>query len=205
MCKETVSPLPSLRSGAPSPGNAPSAGKTRAAERPKKGLLLNITGDGKGKTTSAVGMVARSLGWGHRVAFLQFIKNEFDTGEKLFLERLNDPNFFMAQLGCGFSYRPGDHRKMARDGWELAKQYLSGERYADLLVLDELNIALGLGYLEEEEVVDALLGRRPGLSVVVTGRGAKKRLREISDLVSEVNEIKHPYRSGIAARKGIDY
>lgn len=184
--------------------NAASTSKS-VTEKFFPGLLVNITGNGKGKTTSALGMVARSLGWGHKVALLQFIKNHMDTGEKLFLENLNNPNLFMEQLGGGFSYLPLDHRQLARDGWELAKKYLSGERYADLLVLDELNIAIDLDFISESEVIEAMKNRRKDLSVVITGRGARKSLLEICDLISEVVEIRHPYHAGIPARKGIDF
>ena len=169
-----------------------------------KGLLLTITGDGKGKTTSALGTVVRALGRGWRVTILQFVKNEGKTGEKLFFEKFPDL-VTMEQVGEGFSWQDKDHAAAAEAGWQKALPWLTGEKKCDLLVLDELNIALHYGWLEHEKVLEALKYRPDGLSVIVTGRYAPEALIECSDLVSKIENIKHPFDSGIPGRQGIDF
>ncbi len=167
------------------------------------GLLLNITGDGKGKTTSALGTAVRALGWGWRVAVLQFIKSERETGERRFFTRYF-PEMRFEGCGLGLTCQAGDHAGFARAGWLEAVKLLR-EFDGELLILDELNVALSLHFLDVGEVVAALENRRKALNVIVTGRGAPPELLAASDLVSEIREIKHPYRKGIPARAGIDY
>ena len=173
-------------------------------ENKESGLLLNVTGNGKGKSTSSFGIVIRALGWNWNVALLQFVKGGMQTGEKQFFESLKLPNFLYDQLGAGVSWNPGNHEELAREGWKKAEQLLQSDRF-DLLVFDELNIALWKKWLDLDTVLNALKNRRPTLNVVVTGRYAPPELLEISDLVSEIQEIKHPYQRGIPARPGIDY
>ena len=168
-----------------------------------RGLLLNLTGDGKGKSTSAFGTAVRALGWGWRVAILQFLKGDRMTGERNFFTT-HFPEMIFEDLGLGLSTHPGDHAGAARRGWERAKELLAGFD-GELLILDALNVALRNGYLSADEVIPALTGRRETLNVIVTGRGAPPELVAVSDLVSEVREIRHPFRSGIPAQKGIDY
>ena len=168
-----------------------------------RGLLLNLTGDGKGKSTGAFGIAIRALGWNWRVAILQFLKSARPTGERNFFTR-HFPEMIFEDLGLGLTTHPGDHAGAARRGWERAKELLTGFD-GELLILDELNVALRNGYLDGNEVVAALANRRAGLNVIVTGRGALPELVAVSDLVSEVREIRHPFRQGVPAQKGIDY
>ncbi len=167
------------------------------------GLLYNLTGDGKGKTSSALGMVIRALGWNWKVAVLQFMKSDRETGERNFFTT-HFPDMVFAECGLGFSYKPGDHSGAAQEGWKYAKQLLQ-EFDGELLVLDELNIVVSRGYIDAAEVAEALKQRRPGLNVIITGRYSPQELLDVSDLVSEVKMIRHPYENGIQARKGLDY
>lgn len=168
-----------------------------------RGLLLNLTGDGKGKSTSAFGIAIRALGWNWRVAILQFLKSDRPTGERNFFTT-HFPEVIFEDLGLGLTTHPGDHAGAARRGWARAKELLAGFD-GELLILDELNVALRNGYLDVAEVVSLLSERRGTLNVIVTGRGAPPELVAVSDLVSEVREIRHPFREGVPAQKGIDY
>ncbi len=170
----------------------------------RRGLLITITGDGKGKTTSALGTVVRALGWGWRVGMLQFVKDEYETGERRFCAALKPAGLTLRQVGCGMSWQDGDHAAAAMRGWNDALGMLRSDMF-DLVVLDELNIALHQRWLETGAVVSALCGRPSWKHVIVTGRHAPGELLDRSDLVSEIREIKHPFRSGVAAQKGIDY
>ena len=167
------------------------------------GLILNITGNGKGKTTGALGIVIRALGWEWRAAVIQFMKSSRETGELQFFRRFF-PGMIFEQYGLGLTSRPGDHAGAARRGWERAKCLLA-DFEGKLLVLDELNVALSHGFLDVADVVSAFRGKRHGLNVVVTGRGAPAELLEISDMVSDIAEIKHQYRRRIPAGKGLDF
>ena len=168
-----------------------------------RGLLLNLTGDGKGKSTSAFGTVLRALGWGWRVAVIQFMKGERPTGEKNFFTRYF-PEMIFEQYGLGLTTRPGDHRGMAQRGWARTRELLESFD-GELLILDELNVALHHGFLDPAEVAAALRSRRATLNLIVTGRHAPPELVEIADLVSEIADLKHPFHRGIPARKGVDY
>lgn len=172
----------------------------------ERSLLLLLTGDGKGKTSSGFGMVMRALGWGQRVAVVQFIKGTQASGEELLLrERFADVPFY--QMGTGFTW---DSQDFARDKaaaertWAEAARLLQDPQL-DLLLLDELTYMLAYGFLDEQTVLAALQQRSPGLSVIVTGRGGGTALRELADTVSEVKNVKHAYEKGIKARKGVDY
>ena len=167
------------------------------------GLVYNFTGTGKGKTSAALGIALRALGWGWDIAFLQFIKGDRETGEKRFFERYF-PDTEFTQLGFGFTNTPYDHVGAARLGWERAATLLH-DFAGELLILDELNVAMSHGLIPIDEVVAAVSSKRTGLNVVITGRGAPPELLAVCDLVSEVGELKHPYRRGIPARKGLDY
>ena len=169
----------------------------------EKGLLYNFTGSGKGKTSAALGVVLRALGRGWKVAVLQFMKGERETGERLFFRRYF-PEIFFEGCGLGRSCRPGDHAAYAREGWKTAEELLKNFD-GELLVLDELNAVLSHEYLDSDEVTEALKNRRSGLNVIVTGRKSPPELRAISDLVSDIAAEKHPYQLGIPARKGLDY
>ncbi len=167
-------------------------------------MLINVTGNGKGKSTGAFGMAVRALGWGWRVALLQFIKGEMETGEMRFFRQLKLENFIFEQLGAGLTWKPGNHREMAQHGWAEAKKLLHDENL-QLLILDELNIAIHLKYLDIDEVISELRNRRTGLHVMMTGRYAHEKLLAVCDLVSDIQAVKHPFEQGIPARKGIDY
>ena len=172
----------------------------------EQGVSVLLTGDGKGKTSSAFGMVIRALGYGQRVGIVQFIKGVQPSGEETFVKN-HLPDVTLYQMGTGFTWdtqdRAGDIAAAERT-WEQARAMLEDETY-DLVVLDELTYMLAFDYLPEQDVIGALTSRPAGQSVVVTGRGGGQALREAMDTVSEVKEIKHAYRAGIMARQGVDY
>jgi cob(I)alamin adenosyltransferase len=167
-------------------------------------VIIN-TGDGKGKTTAALGTVLRAVGHGQRVAIVQFLKGKWTNGEVKALAAF--PDVFMARMGSGFTWEKQDleeDRILARRAWDLCAELMRSGRY-DLLVMDELNVALDLGLLPVEEVVNAVRDRPPGLSVIITGRAAKPELIDLADTVTEMREIKHAFRTGTRAHKGIEY
>ncbi len=173
----------------------------------EKGLIIVNTGTGKGKTTAALGMVLRSLGHGYRVAIVQFIKGAWEPAEKAILERFEDQLVFHA-MGEGFTWDTQDRDRdiaTAQLAWEKGLSYIVDPNY-QLVLLDEVNIALKLGYLSSEEVI-AGLAQKPELShVILTGRGAPQSLIEVADLVTEMTLIKHPFREqGIKAQRGIEF
>ncbi len=172
----------------------------------EQGVSVLLTGDGKGKTSSAFGMVIRALGYGQRVGIVQFIKGAQPSGEETYVKN-HLPDVTLYQMGTGFTWdtqdRAGDIAAAERT-WEQARAMLEDETY-DLVVLDELTYMLAFDYLPEQDVIGALTSRPAGQSVVVTGRGGGQALREAMDTVSEVKEIKHAYRAGIMARQGVDY
>lgn len=170
----------------------------------ERGLLLVLTGNGKGKSSSAFGMVGRALGHGMKVGVCQFIKSRTDTGEE---------GFFGRQLGCewhvlgdGFTWDTQDRSQdiaTAERGWAVARRMLADPSY-QLVVLDELTYLLSYGYLDSDKVLDALAQRPAVQHVVVTGRGASDALIELADTVTEMLDIKHAYRGGVKAQRGID-
>ena len=169
-----------------------------------KGLLLLLTGNGKGKSSSAFGMVARTLGYGYKVGVAQFLKSRRDTGEEKFLG--NQPNVAWHVLGDGFTWDTQDRNvdiATAKRGWEVAKQMLSDESL-HLVVLDELTYLLNYGYLDEMQVCSDLASRPVMQHVVITGRAAPQCLLDMADTVSEIRDVKHAFRSGIRAQPGID-
>lgn len=173
----------------------------------EKGLIIVNTGTGKGKTTAALGMVLRSLGHGYRVAIVQFIKGAWEPAEKAILERFEDQLVFHA-MGEGFTWDTQDRDRdiaTAQLAWEKALSYIIDPNY-QLVLLDEVNIALKLGYLSPEVVI-AGLAQKPELShVILTGRGAPQSLIDVADLVTEMTLIKHPFREqGIKAQRGIEF
>lgn len=179
----------------------------KTARDKRHGLLINITGNGKGKTTSALGTSLRALGWGWKVSFLQFVKNAGKTGEKQFADNSELP-FEIIPLGAGFTWRKNPDeckdKECAALAWGLAKEYIKEEK-VDLLVLDELNIALKKGWLDSAEIIDGLKQKPSWMNIIITGRGALPEIIEACDLVSDIREIKHPYQKGIKAQKGIEF
>ena len=177
-----------------------------AAADTERGVALLITGNGKGKTSSAFGMVMRALGYGMKVGVVQFIKGEQLSGEEIYL-RDQCPQVEFHQMGTGFTWdtqdRSGDIVAAVRT-WALAKAMLQDASF-DLVVLDELTYMIAFDYLPEDEIVDAIVSRPREQSVVVTGRGGGKALQEVMDTISEVKELRHAYNTGIKARRGVDY
>lgn len=172
----------------------------------ERGVAVLLTGNGKGKSSSAFGMVLRALGYGQKVGVVQFIKGQQLSGEEILL-REQFPQVAFYQMGTGFTWdtqdRTGDIAA-AEKTWAFAEPLLRDPSY-DLVVLDELTYMLAYGYLDETKVVDAIVNRPSEQSVVVTGRGGGAALREAMDTVSEVKDIKHAFAAGIKARKGVDY
>jgi cob(I)alamin adenosyltransferase len=169
-----------------------------------KGLLLVLTGNGKGKSSSAFGMVARSLGHGMKVGVCQFIKSRTDTGEEAFFSAHENVDWHV--LGDGFTWDTQDREQdiaTSERGWEIAKAMLQNPEY-DLVVLDELTYLINYKYLAEQDVLDTIQNRPTQQHVVVTGRAASDKLIAMADTVSEIADIKHAYRDGIQAQKGLD-
>ena len=171
-----------------------------------RGVGIFLTGNGKGKTSSAFGMAMRALGYEHQVAIVQFLKGKQLSGEEAFI-RKNYPDLTFYQMNTGFTWDTQDKEKdklAAEKTWEIAKTILSQKKY-HLVILDELTYMLSFKYLSEAEVLSSLKNRPENQSVIVTGRGGGKALRDWADTVSEVKEIKHAFNARIMAREGVDY
>jgi cob(I)alamin adenosyltransferase len=169
-----------------------------------KGLLLVLTGNGKGKSSSAFGMMARALGHGLEVGVAQFIKSRADTGEEAFFRRQAGVQWHV--LGEGFTWETQNlarDRQTAQQGWTVARQLLRASNLG-LVILDELTYPLKYGWLQLDTVLADLKARPPMQHVVVTGRAAPEALREAADTVTELCDSKHAFRAGIRAQKGID-
>ncbi|WP_018181575.1 cob(I)yrinic acid a,c-diamide adenosyltransferase [Kaistia granuli] len=181
--------------------------KILASKNVEKGLVIVHTGKGKGKSTAAFGMAFRSLGHGLPVAVVQFVKGAIDTGERMALERFGDL-VSINRLGEGFTWETQDRQRdiaAARHAWETAKELIKSGAY-HLVLLDELNIVLRYDYLPLAEVLEFLTTEKPAdVHVVITGRNAPEGLIEIADLVTEMELIKHPFRSGVKAQQGIEF
>lgn len=170
-----------------------------------KGLLLVLTGNGKGKSSSAFGMVARTLGYGKKAAVFQFIKGAKEVGERAFFA--GHPDVRWEKCGEGFTWDTQDRQAdiaNARAGWELAKEALS-DPDVHLVILDELTYLITYRYLSLEEIMPAIEARPPTQHVVVTGRAAHDRLVEAADTVSMIRDVKHAFRDGVRAQVGIDW
>jgi len=180
--------------------------KILATKTEERGLLIVHTGTGKGKSSAAFGMVLRSIGHGMRVGVVQFVKGVWETGERAVLE--NFPALVtLRAMGEGFTWETQDRARdiaAARAAWEAAKAMIADPSYR-LILLDELNIVLRYDYLPLAEVIETLRAKRRDLHVVVTGRNAKPELIELADLVTEMTMVKHPFRSGVKAQKGIEF
>ena len=177
-----------------------------ATKTEERGLLIVHTGKGKGKSTAAFGMVLRCLAHGMRVGIVQFVKGVWTTGERIALERFGELVTCRA-MGEGFTWDTQDRQRdlrAARQAWEASKAMLADPRF-HLVILDELNIVLRYDYLPLDEVLDVLRAKRRDLHVVVTGRHAKPALIELADLVTDMTLVKHPFRSGVKAQKGIEF
>ncbi|WP_043316271.1 cob(I)yrinic acid a,c-diamide adenosyltransferase [Microbulbifer sp. HZ11] len=177
-----------------------------AAADTERGVAVLLTGNGKGKSSSAFGMVMRALGYGQKVGVVQFIKGAQLSGEELYIKN-QCPQVTLYQMGTGFTWntqdRTGDMAE-AEKTWVEAVNMLTDASY-DLVVLDELTYMLAYKYLDEQKVLDAIGQRPPEQSVVVTGRGGGSALQALMDTVSEVKDVKHAFKAGIKARKGVDF
>ena len=172
---------------------------------PERGLVLVHTGDGKGKSSSAFGVVIRALGWGQSVGVVQFIKGTWITGEKQFFDKLGDVTW--ATMGEGFTWDTQDRNRdiaAAEAAFAKARHMMESGDF-DLIVLDEINIALRYDYLTPEAVIAGLEARHPRCGVILTGRDAPQALCDYADLVSEMREVKRPYQAGIKAQRGVDF
>jgi len=177
------------------------AGKTR-----EKGLLIVHTGKGKGKSTAAIGLAVRAMGHGMKVGVVQFVKGAWESGERDILERFPDL-CVLKVMGEGFTWETQDRARdvaAAEAAWAAAKEMVADPSF-DLVVLDELNIVLRYGYLDAAAVVAGLVARPEDLHVVVTGRNAPEVLIEAADLVTEMTLVRHPFRDGIKAQRGIEF
>ncbi|MBR82821.1 MAG: cob(I)yrinic acid a,c-diamide adenosyltransferase [Magnetovibrio sp.] len=180
--------------------------KIVATKTIEKGLLIVHTGKGKGKSTAAMGLAVRAIGNGMKVGIVQFVKGVWETGERVVLDKFPELCVIKA-MGEGFSWETQDRRRdiqAAENAWQMAKDMMDDESF-DLIILDELNIPLRYDNLDIDDVVKELQNRRQMLHVVVTGRNAKEPLLEAADLVTEMTMVKHPFRAGVKAQKGIEY
>jgi cob(I)alamin adenosyltransferase len=181
----------------------------RLEPKERRGLVLVITGHGKGKTTAALGIALRAAGWGLRVAVVQFMKGDMYYGELDGVRRLA-PLVELEALGAGFCGIMGDtrpfeeHQREARHALEKAREKVESGRY-EVVILDEVNNAVALKLIELEDVLALVRSKPPALHLVLTGRDASPELTRLADTVSEVREVKHAYRSGIEPQPGIDY
>ena len=169
-----------------------------------RGLLLVNTGNGKGKSTAAFGVAFRAIGQGLSVSIIQFFKGKWKTGELDSAQRLG---LELIAMGKGFTWESDnieEDKALMRDAWKLSSEKILSGQF-DLIILDEVNYVLGYGYLAVDEVVRTLQSRPPHVHVVLTGRNAPEEIVAIADCVTEMRDIKHPYRNGIPAQKGIDF
>jgi cob(I)alamin adenosyltransferase len=178
-------------------------------DKKTKGLVIVYTGDGKGKTTAALGMALRAAGHGKKTLTVQFIKNFQNYGELKFVKKY-DCGIEITNMGKGYVKIKGDkfsfqeHVKAAKQALKFAKDQISSKKY-DIIVLDEINIALDKKLLTIKEVTELIQQKPPDLHLILTGRSAPKKLIQLADLVSEVKEIKHPFRKGVLAQRGVEY
>ena len=179
--------------------------KIAETEDPERGLILVYTGNGKGKSSSAFGVITRALGWGQSVGVVQFIKGKWISGERQFFQKLGSVDWHT--MGEGFTWDTQDRDRdiaAAEAAFGKATEMMASGDY-DLVVLDEINIALRYDYLSVDAILESLKARSKRTSVILTGRDAKPELCDYADLVSEMREVKHPFKAGIKAQRGIDF
>jgi cob(I)alamin adenosyltransferase len=174
-----------------------------------KGLIIIYYGNGKGKTTAALGVALRAIGYNHNVCMIQFIKGEWDYGELYSSNKLK-PNFELIVTGKGFigiiddDHLIEEHIQSSKNALKIAREKISSNKY-NIIILDEINYALKLNLITENEVIDLLNSKPAELNVIMTGNYLSDKILEIADLVTEMKEVKHPYKQGIKAKKGIDF
>ncbi len=179
--------------------------KVASKEEAGRGLVLVHTGKGKGKSSSAFGVVVRALGWGQKVGVVQFIKGKWKTGERIFFKKLGEVDWHT--MGDGFTWDTQDKARdieAAQAAFAKGCEMMASGEY-DLIVMDEICIAMRYDYLRVEQVLEGLEARSEKTSVVLTGRDAKPELCDYADLVTEMTEVKHPFQAGIKAQRGVDY
>lgn len=179
--------------------------KVAELQDPEKGLVLVHTGNGKGKSSSAFGVIIRALGWKQKVGVVQFIKGNWITGERRFFEGLDEVTWHT--MGEGFTWDTQDKDRdiaAANAAFAKGREMMESGDY-DLIVMDEINIALRYDYLDLDEVIEGLKARDKRTGVILTGRDAKPALCEFADLVTEMTEVKHPFKNGIKAQRGVDF
>lgn len=183
--------------------------RRHSKRRTMNGLVVVYTGGGKGKTTAALGLALRAVGHDRHIRMIQFIKGSWHYGEMTSSVRL-EPEFQMVAVGKGFvgilddASTPEQHRRVAAEAISMARRDTSSGKY-DIVILDEINYAVKLGLVGESDVLSVLESRREGVDVVLTGNHATPAIIDAADLVTEMREIKHPFRKGIRAKEGIDY
>lgn len=176
------------------------------AAQQERGLVIVYTGAGKGKTTAALGMALRCVGHGKKIAIVQFIKGAIDTAEERMLKSFGEAVMFL-RMGEGYTWETQDRERdtqFSQRAWEKAGEFLRDPSYA-MVILDEFNIALHHGYVRLDDVLPVLRARPPMQHVVITGRGAPDALIEEADLVTEMKQVKHPFRKGIKAQAGVEF
>ena len=173
------------------------------------GLVIVYTGNGKGKTTAALGMALRAVGYNHKICMIQFIKGSWPYGEMESAKRLK-PELELIIVGKGFvgiiddkSPRE-DHEKIAQEAIKISKEKIQSGNY-NIVILDEVNYAINLSLVDVNDVLNLIKSKPENLNLVLTGNHAKKEIIDVADLVTEMKEIKHPFKSGIKAKKGIDF
>lgn len=175
----------------------------------KDGLVIVYTGKGKGKTTAALGMALRAIGYDYKVCMIQFIKGSWHYGEMTSSKRL-EPEFELTAVGKGFvgimdDKSPiEDHKKIADEALAIAQEKITSEKY-NIVILDEINYAVNLGLVKIDDVLKLIQTKPANVNLVLTGNHVKDEIIELADLVTEMREIKHPFKSGIRAKKGIDF
>lgn len=175
----------------------------------KKGLVIVYTGKGKGKTTAALGMALRAVGHSYKVCMIQFIKGSWHYGEMTSSKRL-EPEFEITAIGRGFVGIMDDktpveeHKRIADEALHIAQEKIFSKKY-DIVILDEVNYAINLGLVKLENVLELIRKKPEDVNLVLTGNHAKEELIELADLVTEMREVKHPFKSGVRAKKGIDF
>ncbi|MDC0186780.1 cob(I)yrinic acid a,c-diamide adenosyltransferase [Candidatus Nitrosopelagicus sp.] len=175
----------------------------------KDGLVIVYTGNGKGKTTAALGLAIRAVGYDHKVCMLQFIKGSWHYGEMDSSKKL-EPNFELIAIGKGFvgilddNSPREEHEKYAAEALRICREKINSGNY-NVVILDEVNYAINLGLIDVQEIIKLIKEKPSNLDLVLTGRDVKEEIVELADLVTEMKEIKHPFKSGIKAKKGIDF
>ena len=176
-----------------------------STDRSKKGLIIVKTGNGKGKTSAALGVALRAIGYDFHVSIVQFIKSKWRPGEVRIASKLK--NYEITRTGEGFTWLSKDleiDKAKAKKGWELAKEKLSSDKY-QIVIRDEITYAINYHFIELEDVLETIRNKPKMLHVIITGRNAPKEIIDIADLVTEMKLVKHPYKSGIVAQRGIEF